>query len=159
MIELPILPVLPHWMWSYPIVLKDMGKITRHENHPQTWWRHQLEHFPCYLAFATVPGIHRSPVNSHHKGQRRGALILSLICAWTNGCINNRDAGDVMKTVCMYTHDYLLRQFCWCILKSYFHIEILLTVWSQTSSHRDKSSVFFIIRSLSMPVWDIKYFA
>ena len=49
-------------------------------------------HFPRYWPF--VWGIHRSPVNSAHKGQRRGTLIFSLICAWINGWINNREAGD-----------------------------------------------------------------
>ena len=37
------------------------------------------KHFPRYWCF--VWGIHRSPVNSPHKGQWRGALIFSLICA------------------------------------------------------------------------------
>ena len=41
-----------------------------------------------------VRGIRRSPVNSHHKGQWRGALMCSLIWAWTNGWVNNGDAGD-----------------------------------------------------------------
>ena len=40
-------------------------------------------------------GIHRSPVNSLHKGQWRGALIFYLICAWINGWVNNREAGDL----------------------------------------------------------------
>ena len=44
-----------------------------------------------------VRGIHRSPVNSLHKGQRRGALMFSLICVWTNNCVNNRDAGDLRR--------------------------------------------------------------
>ena len=35
--------------------------------------------FPRYWPF--VRGIHRSPVNSPHKGQWRRALIFSLICA------------------------------------------------------------------------------
>ena len=35
------------------------------------------KHFPRYWPF--VRGIHRSPVNSPHKGQWRGALIFSLI--------------------------------------------------------------------------------
>ena len=29
------------------------------------------------------------------KGQGQGPLIFSLICAWTNGWANNRDAGDL----------------------------------------------------------------
>ena len=41
------------------------------------WWRHQMETFSTLLAF--VRGIHRSPVNSPHKGQWRGALMFSLI--------------------------------------------------------------------------------
>ena len=32
-----------------------------------SWWRHQMETFPRYWPF--VRGIHRSPVNSPHKGQ------------------------------------------------------------------------------------------
>ena len=37
------------------------------------------KHFPCYWPF--VRGIHRSTANSPHKGQWRGALMVSLICA------------------------------------------------------------------------------
>ena len=45
------------------------------------------KHFPRYWHF--VRWIYRSPVNSPHKGQWRGAFIFSLICAWTNGWANN----------------------------------------------------------------------
>ena len=41
--------------------------------------------------------IHRSPENSPHKGQWRGALMLSLICAWINGWVNNNEAGDLRR--------------------------------------------------------------
>ena len=37
------------------------------------------KHFPRYWPF--MRGIHRSPANSPHKGQWRGALMFSLICA------------------------------------------------------------------------------
>ena len=40
-------------------------------------------------------GIHRSPVNSSHKGQLRGALMFSLICVWINGWVDNCEAGDL----------------------------------------------------------------
>ena len=53
------------------------------------------KHFPRYWPF--VRGIHRSPVNSPHKGQWRGALIFSLICARINGWVNNREAGDFRR--------------------------------------------------------------
>ena len=32
-----------------------------------------------------------------HKGQWRGGLMLSLICAWMSGWINNREAGDLRR--------------------------------------------------------------
>ena len=51
------------------------------------------KHFPRYRPF--VREIHRSPVNSPHKGQWRGALMFSLICTWLNGWVNNRNAGDL----------------------------------------------------------------
>ena len=51
------------------------------------------KHFPRYWPF--LRGIHRSTVNSPHKGQWRGALMFSLICVWINGWVTNREAGDL----------------------------------------------------------------
>ena len=53
------------------------------------------KHFPRYWPF--VRGIHRSPVNSPHKGQWRRALMFSFICARINGWANNRKAGDLRR--------------------------------------------------------------
>ena len=53
------------------------------------------KHFPSYWPF--VRGIHRSLVNSPHKGQWRGALMFSLICAWIKGWVNNCEAGDLRR--------------------------------------------------------------
>ena len=53
------------------------------------------KHFPRY--WTLVRGIHRSAVNSPHKDQWRGALIVSLICAWMNGWVNNREVGDLRR--------------------------------------------------------------
>ena len=52
-------------------------------------WKHSLLYWPF------VRGIHRSPVNSLHKGQWRGGLVFSLICVWINGWVNNGEAGDL----------------------------------------------------------------
>ena len=49
------------------------------------------------LYWPFVRRIRRPPVNSPHKGQWRGTLMFSLICAWTNGWINNRDVGDLRR--------------------------------------------------------------
>ena len=53
------------------------------------------KHIPPHWPF--VRGIHRSPVNSPHKCQWRGALMFYLICAWINGSVNNREAGDLRR--------------------------------------------------------------
>ena len=52
-------------------------------------WINFLRYWPF------VRGLHRSPVNSPHKGQWRGALIFSLIYTWINGWVNNGAAGDL----------------------------------------------------------------
>ena len=71
----------------------------------------QLKYFPRYWLF--VRGIHRSPVNSPHKGQWRGALMSSLIYARINGWVNNREAGGSRRhsahfdVTVMYSSDSL----------------------------------------------------
>ena len=45
--------------------------------------------------FRVTGGNSSVTVNSTHKGQWRGASMFSLICAWTNGWVNNRGAGDL----------------------------------------------------------------
>ena len=52
-------------------------RLTQHQR--VSWWRHQTENFSRYWPF--VRRIHWSSVNSPHKGQWRGALKFSLICA------------------------------------------------------------------------------
>ena len=54
-------------------------------------WKHFPRHWPL------VWGNHRSPVNSPHKGQWRGTLMFSLICARINGWVNNGEAGDLRR--------------------------------------------------------------
>ena len=60
--------------------------------------------FPRYWPFAR--GIHRSPVNSPHKGQWRGALMFSLIFARINGWVYSRETGDLSHydVIVMWCH-------------------------------------------------------
>ena len=58
-----------------------------------TWWRHQVETFSALLALCAENSLVTGEFP--HKGQWRGALVLSLICAWINGWVNNREAGDL----------------------------------------------------------------
>ena len=45
----------------------------------------------------TGPLCGEFPVNSPHKGQWRGALMFSLICAIITDWENNREAGDLRR--------------------------------------------------------------
>ena len=66
------------------------------------------KHFPRYWPF--LRGIHRSPVNSRHQGQWRGALMFSLICVWINGWVNKREAGDLRRHCTHYDVIVMMRQ-------------------------------------------------
>ena len=46
-----------------------------------------------------------SPVNGHW----RGTLMFSLICAWTNGWANHRDAGDLRRPLGRHCNDFRIR--------------------------------------------------
>ena len=81
------------------------------------------KHFPRYWPF--VRGIHRSPVNSPHKGQWRGALMFSLICVWINGWVNNRAAGDLRR----YRAHYDVTVMPWTFLIPYWYRKLHHTRW------------------------------
>ena len=59
------------------------------------WWHRQMETFSALLALCE--GKPHVTGEFSRKGQWRGALIFSLIFAWTNGWVNNRDAGDLRR--------------------------------------------------------------
>ena len=69
-------------------------------------WRHFLRYWPF------VRGIHGSPVNSPHKGQWRGALMFSFICAGINGWVNNGEAGDLRRHRAHYDTTVIQIKIC-----------------------------------------------
>ena len=75
---------------SGPIFYLWLNKVSAKHDDIIKW-----KHFPRYWPFVRV--IHRSPVNSPHKGQWCGSLMFSLICFWINGWVNNREAGDLRR--------------------------------------------------------------
>ena len=87
--------ILETWRYAYCRQFSKWMVNQRPPPHTHTLMPHddviKWNHFPRYWPF--VRGIHRSPVNSPHKGQWRGALMFSLICARINGWVNNREAG------------------------------------------------------------------
>ena len=54
----------------------------------------------------------RSPVNSPHKSQRRGALMFSLICAPINGWVNNGEGVDLRRHQHDQAHCDVIVMFC-----------------------------------------------
>ena len=62
-------------------------------------WKHFLRYWPF------VRRIHWSPANSPHKGQWCGAMMFSLICAWTYSWVNNHDAGVLRRHRTHYMYD------------------------------------------------------
>ena len=81
------------------------------------------KHFPRYWPF--VWGIHRSPVNSPHKGQWRGALMFSLICVWIKGRGNNGEAGDLRRNRAHY--DVI-------VMKYWFYKPAIMRVYDQMTN-------------------------
>ena len=65
-------------------------------------WKHFPRYWPfdlkwIFLLLPFMREIHWSQMNFPHKEQRRGAVIFSLICAWTNDWVNNRNASDLRR--------------------------------------------------------------
>ena len=82
------------------------------------------KHFPRNWPF--VRGIHRSPVNSPHKGQWHGALMFSLVCVWINDWVNNREAGDLRRNRAHYNVIVMLFQWDW---NNPFHESIMIVLF------------------------------
>ena len=101
-----------------------LTKVTdalRHHNDVIKW-----KHFLRYWPF--VRGIHRSPVNSPHKGQWPRALMFSLICAWIDAWVNSREAGDLRRHGVHY--DVIVMEMKWFyasrFIHTYTHIHIYI---------------------------------
>ena len=101
-VEWELVGAMRPWATFFPCVV-------RYYSHTCSWWRHQMETFSASLALCA--GIHRLLVNSPHKGQWCGALIVSLSCAWINGWVNNRGAGDLKLDRAHYDNIIILWQF------------------------------------------------
>ena len=68
------------------------------------------KHFPRY--WPSVREIHRSPVNSPHKGQWHGALMFLWPAPWINDKVNNREAGDLRRHHAHYDIIVMNRWIC-----------------------------------------------
>ena len=85
-------------VWHHRYHFIDHDDVIKWKHFPRYWPHDDVikwKHFPRYWPF--VRGIHRSPVNSLHKGQWRRALMSSLISARINSWVNNREAGNLRR--------------------------------------------------------------
>ena len=62
---------------------------------PKSGWCHKMEAFSALLALC----VGNSPVTGEFPSQRpvTRSFHVSLICAWTNSWVNNREAGDLRR--------------------------------------------------------------
>ena len=101
-----------------PVTMMTKFKPRTCTGHTKRVWHGDVikwKHFPRYWPF--MRGIHRSPVNSLPKGQWRGVLMFSLVCAWINGWVNNRQSGDLRRhrdhyDVIVMDYRYFTRWIC-----------------------------------------------
>ena len=96
-------PVASHCYSSYSSHSRELFVNTFEAHDDVIKWKH----FPRYWPF--VRGIHRSPVNSAHKGQWRGALMFTLICARINDWVNIGEAGDLRRNRAYYDVIVMIR--------------------------------------------------
>ena len=90
-----------------------------------------------FALLALCAGNSPVTVNSPHKGQWRGTLMYSLICAWTNGWINNRDAGDLRRyrahcdvTIMFFNNTPRSEQNGWHCANYIFECVLLINVFN-----------------------------
>ena len=111
----------------------------------------EWKHFPRYWPY--VWGIHRSPVNSAHKCQWRGALVFSLICTWKNIWVNSREAGDLWRH--RGHHDVVVMQYVLsihCCVMAYWSCNVLKTLRPRQNGRRFPDDIIKCI-SLNANAW------
>ena len=88
---------------------------------------HGLKWFP-----SKRPWVWKLCPCSPHKGQRRGALMFSLICAGINGWVNNRKAGDLRRhrvhydVTVMRWHDLIISHKMVSFFVGFFSADIMV---------------------------------
>ena len=156
---------LSYYTLLNPIWIDNMGYIIGRRGYSQNACVHddviKWKHFPRYWPF--VRRIHRSPVNSPHKAQWRGALMFSLIYARINGWVNNREAGDLRRHQA-HCDVIVMSSCCSCTICDYLFssnaLEILQSCSKPSVKRAEtKLSVFCQTATLIYASWAIFYIA
>ena len=103
--------------------------------------------------------------NSPHKGQWRGALMFSLICASVNAWVNNLEAGDLRRyrthydvTLMMIRGDLRLSGVSTCVINQNLHSRstphISHSQWKPNNTTQHNTHVYRSQRQhRAMKVW------
>ena len=116
------------------------------------WWRHQMETFSALLAICA--GNSPVPVNSPHKGQRRGALMFSLICVWINDWVNNREAGDLRR----YRDHYYVIVMMQYIPEQYITNDEIFMIFLRELTKTTPQYCPLYVRRWGHSVWNFNWF-
>ena len=109
-----------------------------------------MEKFSAVLALCA--GNSPVPVNSAHRGQWRGALMFTLICARINDWVNNREAGDLRRLLDHY--DVSVMALLWCITGSnVIIVGILLAFLTKVFAVHGALS---FCQWVNMVAWDVR---
>ena len=120
-------------MLCYVLMWFGIGQL----NSNLSWWRHQMETFSALLAICAG----KSPVPGESPAQRpvTQRFHVSLICAWINRWVNNREAGDlrryrahydvIVMSIYIYSSCYYHHQLGSIHLSHCYHIFPWLCAW------------------------------
>ena len=109
-----------HCIYFYVLILSDhnrtslssygtCGAPTR-----RAWWPHHMEAFSALLAFCEGNPLVTGGFPSQRPVTR--SFDVSLICAWTNGWANNRDAGDLRRHLAHCNVTVMVSSALWPLL-------------------------------------------
>ena len=117
--------------WCIDILDRVITVPEWNENHT-SWWRHQMETFSDLLAICAG----NSPITGEFPSQRpvTGVLTFSLICAWTNSWVNNRDAGFLRRTRAHY--DVTVMWWWFRTIPCYFYVQRLFRGARKSCSYK-----------------------
>ena len=106
-------------------------KSTRYTAFGLAWWRHQMQTFSSLLALCEG----NSPVTGGFPSQRPVTSgfddFFTLICAWTNGWVDNRDASDLGRHRAHY--DVII--MVWNAFERLTCHTMTASPWTQTVEH------------------------
>ena len=109
----PSVPLVWNYFWMLVDSMASMPRMINHIFPIYYWNKYRItdaignEPLTCCAQHDDVikwnhcrvsgPLCGNSPATFPHKGQWQRVLMFSVICAWTNGWVNNRDASDLRR--------------------------------------------------------------